>query len=145
MDLVGNQTWDLAVTANALEAVTGVLLANKVALYQNDIIPTPNRPLGDYTEADYSGYAKEAITWSAATLADDGSVEVLGIVGAFRPTPSPIVNSIYGLMLVDTTGVILYAAARFDAPPLPMNSTLDAIVVTVRVRIAAGGVVVTVS
>ena len=142
MDLVGNQTWDLAVTADAL---AGVLTANKVALYQNDIIPTPNRPLGDYTEATYSGYAKEAITWSAPTLADDGSVEVLGIVGEFRPTSSVVVNSIYGLMLVDTTGAILYAAARFDAPPLPMNSTLDAIIVTVRVRIKAGGVVVTVS
>lgn len=142
MNLVGNQAWALAATA---DVIAGVLTANKVKLYQSNTIPTPATPIGDYTEATYSGYALEAITWSAPTLADDGSVEVLGVVGEFRPTSSAVQNSIYGLLLVDTTGAILYAAARFDAPPLPMNSTLDAIIVTLRVRFTPGGVVVTVS
>lgn len=142
MDLITNQTLALGVTA---DAVAGILTANKVALFQNNIIPTPATPLVDYTEATYSGYAKEAVTWLAPTVADDGVVEVIGIVGEFRPTSSVVVNSIYGILLVDTTGAILYVAARFDNPPLPMNSTLDNIVVTLRVRIVPGGIVVTVS
>lgn len=142
MNLIGNQAWALDVTA---DAIAGVLTANKVALFQSNTVPTPATVIGDYTQATYSGYALEAITWSAPTLADDGSVEVIGILGEFRPTSSVVQNTIYGLLLVDTTGLILYAAARFDDAPLPMNSVLDAIVPTIRVRITPGGLVVTVS
>lgn len=142
MNIVGNQTWALAVLTDAL---AGVLTANKVALFQSNTIPTPNMVLGDYTEATYTGYAKEAVTWSVPTVADDGTVEVIGIVGEFRPTGTAVTNAIYGVLLVDTTGAILYGAARFDAPPLPMSSALDAIIVTLRVRMTPGGIVVTVS
>lgn len=142
MDLVPSQAFSLGVTA---DAIATTLDACKVKLFQNNIVPGPNTILGDYTEATYSGYAAEAITWSDPTIADDGSIEVIGIVGEFRPTSSVVVNSIYGLLLVDTTGAILYAGARFDAPPLPMNSVLDAIVPTLRVRITPGGIVAVVS
>jgi len=142
MNIVGNQTWALAVLADAL---AGVLAANKVALYQSNTIPMPNMGLGDYVEATYTGYAQESVVWSAPTVADDGTVEVIGIVGEFRPTGTAVTNAIYGVLLVDTTSLILYGAARFDAPPLPMSSPLDAIIVTLRVRITPGGVVVTVS
>jgi len=140
--LVANQAWRVAVLE---DVIAGVLTANKVALYQSNTNPTPETPIGDYTEATYSGYAKEAITWSAPTIADDGTIEVIGVVGEFRPTSSVVTNSIYGLLLVDTTGAILYAAERFDGAPLAMASVLDAIIPTLRVRITPSGVSVVVS
>lgn len=143
MNIVGNEAWALGITA---DAIAGTLAANKVALYQSNTIPSPARPLSDYTEATYDGYAKKSVTWSAPTRSDDGFIEVVGVIAEFRPTGSVTPNSIYGVLLVDTTGAILYGAARFDDPvPLPMNSTLDQILITLRIRITPGGLVVTIT
>jgi len=144
MDLVPVQALNLGIAEAAVDTAA-ILDGVMVHLYQNDITPTPNRPIGDYTEATYTGYAAEALTWLAPTLNDAGQIEVIGTVGEFRPTASTVQNTIYGLYLTDTAGAVLLEAARFDNAPLPMNSVLDSIITTFRQIMPAGGTVAVVS
>jgi hypothetical protein len=143
MDLIGNNDFDLLVA----DDVTGIsLLAPTVHLFQNDTQVDRNTVIGDLTEATYTGYASEAVTWLAPSVADDGAIEVVGTVGEFRPTGSAVVNDIYGIMVKSgIVGTPMVFCARFDDAPLPMASALNAIVVTLRWRPQTNGLVVTVS
>jgi hypothetical protein len=142
MNLVTTQ--DLALGA-LTDAVAGTLAGCECHLYKNDITPTPGTPLGSYTEADFSGYAAGAITWLAPTVNDAGEVEVIGTVPEFRPTSDTVQNQIYGATIQDGGGTILYAASRFDNPPVPMVGTLDSILLTIRLRFSPGGLIVAVT
>ena len=137
MQLVGNNTTDLLLyplATAAGEFLDGAL----IALGQNDIEITRDLEIGDFTEADYTGYAREAVTWNAPSEADNGETELVGVAGEFRPSGSAVQNSIYTFMLLDSGGALI-AAGRFEGAPLAMGDTLDAIVVTPRVRITLGG------
>jgi len=142
--LLANQAMNLAVLADVVTAVTGELTGAEVELFQNDILPTPETPLGDYTLATYDGYAAQAVTWLAPSVADDGSVELVGTVPEWRPTGSVTPNVIYGMLLL-TAGGALRAALRFDDAPIPMGSTLDSLITTIRFRAPCGGTVAVVS
>jgi hypothetical protein len=144
MQLVSTQILDLAVLSDITTAVTGCLVAAEVDLVQNDAPFDRASLIGDYDLADYTGYAAEAVTWLAPSVADDGSIELVGLVGEFRPTDAVTPNVIFGLLLRNAGGDILFAA-RFDAAPLSMGSALNSIVVTIRVVVSPTGVVVTVS
>lgn len=138
-DIAGQVTQglQLGILADATTAVTGTLLnTNVIDLFQNDIPFAPGNVIGDYDLADYTGYAAEAITWSAATLSDDGQVETVGVTGEFRPTDGVTPNQIYGWLLRNAGGDIL-GGGNFN-PPLPMVSALDAILLTPRVRFTLG-------
>lgn len=143
-----NVVWasDMAqkILSDMTTAVTGALIGAEVELFKSDTTPTPTTPLASYTLADYTGYAAGAVTWLAISIADDGSYEVVGTVPEFRPTGTATANNIYGWILTDGAGVLL-AAARFDNPPLPMEDTLDSIILTVRVRVTPTGLAVAVT
>jgi len=141
MNMVSNQAYHLDLLA---DAIAGSLVGAKLALYQNNIDPTPETPIGDYTAATFTGYAQKAITWLAPSIADDGTPEVVGTTTEWRPTDAVTPNSIYGLLLV-TAGGALYQAGKFDNDPLPMGSNLDSLLVTFRVRLAPTGLVVLIS
>lgn len=126
-------------------AVTGTLLGTNVITLVTDADGyTPGKALGDYTVADYDGYADEAITWSAATLADDGSIELIGTVGEFRPTGSTVENTITAVLHCSAGGAVLHGAS-VGGEGLPMNSALDSVIVVPRVRINLDGLLEIVS
>jgi len=120
------------------------LLAAELMLFQNDLEPGPNIPIGDYTEADYTGYGAEVVTWTVPTINDEGNIEIVGTAGEFRPTGTTVQNAIYGWLLTTGAGALL-AAGRFDGAPLPMESALDAILLIPRLRLTPEGIVVVVS
>ena len=139
MDVDGQmtQTANLAVLADATTAVTGTFLAtNVIDLFQNDVPFSPSEPIGSYDLATYTGYAAEAVTWGAATVDDDGSVVIQGIVAEFRPTDAVTPNQIYGWLLRNAGGDIL-GGGNFN-PPLPMNNALDNIIMTPEVLFPLG-------
>lgn len=127
--------------------VTGYLAGATVDLYQAEIAINQTTPLSEFTSnlANYTGYAQGAITWGPATVADDGTVEILGTVPEFRPTGTAVTNTIWGLFIRDAGGTALYFAGQFDGAPLPMGSTLDSILLTLRFRPATQSVVVVIS
>jgi len=141
MPVVWNQASVLAALA---DVVAGDLAGAKLGLYQNNLDPTPETPIGDYTAATFTGYAQKAITWLAPSVADDGTPEVVGIVTEWRPTDGVTPNSIYGLILVETGGA-LRAATKFDGAPLGMSSALDSLLPTFRLRLTPAGLVALVS
>jgi len=143
MDLIGNDVDDIQILTD-ISGVGDFLAAAVVGLYKNDVVPSRDLLLAAYTTADYSGYAEEAVTWLVPSVADDGEVEMVGIVGEFRPTGAVIQNTVFGIVL-KTAGGELVQAARFDLPPLPMGGVDDSILVTLRVRLTLAGMVVTVS
>jgi hypothetical protein len=145
MDLVGNNGFDLRVAA---DVIAGDLATATVHLGKTDMTVDRNTTKTELTatEADYTGYAAETVTWLAPSLADDGNIEVIGTVGEFRPTDDVVDNAIYTLWVLSAdTGTPLCFAARFDNAPLPMAGPLDSLIVTLRWRPQTGGLVVTVS
>lgn len=118
-----------------LTTAAGMLVGAELHLYQNDFTPTPGMLIGDFDEADYSGYAEETVTWNAVTLNDAGQLEVVGQFGEFRPSSSLVTNAIWGCYLTAPL-VGLVAAARFTNGPLPMVSTLSSILAVYRLRLS---------
>jgi len=144
MTLFGNDEFDAAAAA---DVIAGHLAAATVHLGQTNMTVDRNTTKAEMTaaEATYSGYAAETITWLAPSIGSDGEVEVVGIVGEFRPTSSVITNSIYTAYILSAVGgTPLCFVARFDNAPIGMGTTLDSIVVTVRWRPRTGGLVITV-
>lgn len=123
----------------AFKAAEGLLDGAELALYQNDLSPTAVTVIGDIDEADFSGYAREAITWGDPSISEDGHIEMIGVAGEFRPTASTVQNDIYGGYIL-TDGGALFAAGRIDDAPEHMGSTSNVMLLTVRVRLDPLGV-----
>lgn len=139
MDMTATQVLNLAIAADIVTAVTGALIGAEVELFTDDVLPTSMSVLADFTLATYDGYAAEAVTWLAPSVSDDGKVEIVGTVGEFRPTGATTPNDIFGFLITDGGGNLLYGG-RFPDAPLPMNTTLDQIIVTPRARPLSTGV-----
>lgn len=133
--------------ARAADDIAGYLDGLKVDLYQTAIAFGPTTPLATFTAAvcTYTGYAQGVVTWSTPTLADDGTVEVLGTLPVWRPTDGVTPNVAWGIYAHSGVGSVLYFAGQFDGAPLPMQSALQQITVTLRYRPATRTLAVVVS
>lgn len=144
MDLVSTQVLDLDICQDVTTAVTGSLIGAEVNLFTNDVVPVRQSVAGDFDAPTYTGNGAEAVTWLAPSIADDGTVEIVGTVGEFRPTDAVTPNDVFGFTIENAGGDLLQAA-RFENGPLPMRSALNAILLTLRFRFVSGGVGVVVS
>lgn len=131
----------------AEDEIDGHLAGAKLGLFVGAVDITQARVLADFTaaKATYTGYVKQAITWLEESVADDGTVEVVGTVPQFRPTDAVAPNMIAGCWIEDAAASDWYYAGYFDNQPLPMNGILDAMLVTVRYRPRSGTFAVVVS
>jgi len=104
------------------KGLDGLTATVDLHLYQNDMAPSPSSVLGDFTEADYDGYAEETITpgtWAVFLQGISQAVAVgPGIV--FSPTGATTPNVVYGYYVTDNTNTRLLWAERF-AEPKVMN------------------------
>jgi len=124
---------------NLADAIAGALADATLDLYQNNVVFDPvNSLIGDFDIADYTGYAQVDLTWAAASVADDGSVETQSNQATFRPTGTVATNNIYGY-IVRNVGGDLIGGGYFDGAPLPMQSALDVIKMTVVYRPSGDG------
>jgi len=96
-------------------------------------------------EADYAGYAAGLITWLAPSIDDAGQPELVGTVPEFRPTGSTPENICYACFLTNTATDKLLMAGQLKEGGVPMASTSDSLLVTLRVRPDADGESVIVS
>lgn len=105
-------------------------------LFQNDYSPNVNSVLGDFTEADYTGYA--AVTFDttdmqAAFVNTAGVPELDFPATVFRPgDPTATPNDIYGWYITETDNNTVLMAERFSGAPIPLASPLDQLTVLVR-------------
>jgi len=142
--LIFSQAFDLALSA---EVVAGVLMPVKLVLIKTNLALDRNTALADVVaaKADYTGAIEGVITWLAPSIADDGSIEVVGTVPEYRPTDAVTPNQIYGCALLTALDAALYAVCSFADGPLPMESALNSILATLRYKPEGGSMVVTIS
>lgn len=145
MDLIESTD---SLLARAADDVAGTLAGAKVHMYETDLTLEPTLPsLADFVAAvaTYTGYAAATITWGTPSIADDGTVEVVGTVPAFRPSADVAGKSVWGIWITDTTSATLLFAGQYDEAPLPMAATTDEILLVVRYRPADTSLVVVIS
>lgn len=141
------QQSDSALIAIGGDAVAGTLNLCEVELIKDDIDITATTTYADLelAKATYTGHGQEVVTWGDATRSDDGEIEYLGDCGEFRPTGTTITNGIYGLYVRNAGHTDTLFQCRFASPPIPMESALDAIKVTLRYRPGSNSLAVLIS
>lgn len=127
--------------------IAGPLNAAKLHLGQSDLAIDGNTPYATLSgqEADYDGYAAQSLVWGTPVTAADGTVEVVATVLTFAPTGDTVSNSIYNAWVSNTGGTVWYFAAPIVDGPLPMESALDQMKVTIRYRPATQTLMVTIA
>lgn len=97
-----------------------------IGLYTNNHTPVQSDTLGAFTEAAWTGYARQTVSGIAnATLAGGIWSSVFNAV--LIPNSSGVMQSAYGLLIFSTYSGALLAAALFAAAPVTV-STLGLIV-----------------
>jgi len=142
------QTVDLEGSiAQAVTAGTGVLVGMHVDLCTLDLSYDRTTTLADLTPGipTYTGYAAGTVVWETNTIADDGTVEVLGTMPDFRPTDAVAPNIVYGMFCRAEPSGALMLLGRFDNAPLPMGKTTDVIKIVLRYRPATASIAVVIS
>lgn len=103
-------------------AVDGPFSACSIALAKAIISYDPDMVIADVTEADYDGYARQAVTWAAAPHnGSDGrpSIAVTTLLD-FIPTGSSNPQTVLGAVLLKTAGSAIQAVRNFDSG-IPME------------------------
>lgn len=89
-------------------------------------------------ECDFDGYTAKTITWSVGTISDTDAVEYLGTVAEFRPTGSTTPNNVKAFVVTKSDASVDYFVGEFEDEGAPMESALDSIRMTPRVRPKGG-------
>lgn len=118
----------------SITTTDGDLDGAKVDVYCNAVTPTPNSVAGDFTAPTYTGHGAKTVTWLAPSMSDAGTPEVIGTLAEFRPTDGVTPNTVYGITL-KTSGGSLRAASRISVPGIPLQSSMDSILCTIRLRL----------
>jgi hypothetical protein len=128
------------------DIAAGSLMGVKLHLYQNNLVFNPDTVvLADLVEATFATYAAVVLTWDTPSVSDDGHPEIHSDRVTWRPTSSATPNDIYGYYITDAASAVLLAGGTFENGPLPMHSTLDAILTTIVYRLGEAGYCSTIS
>lgn len=99
----------------------------KLKLFKNDFTPTPATVIGDFIEADFSGYAAKTIAaFGAVHTNPDGSAEVASPLEQFDHSGGAVSNLVYGWWFETAAGVLIMSE-RFASAPIPMAVVGDSI------------------
>lgn len=91
-------------------------------------------------EPGYSGYARKAVTWNAASRDAAGNIQALGTVPEFRPTNGNVPATIQGIFGVLSNGSLGFCGPLDDAP-VALNDQFSNLVVTIAWKPTSGGLV----
>lgn len=91
-------------------------------LFKNDHTPGGADVVGDYTEADFNGYAPIPLNdWGPAFTNFAGDAQTDEKLRVWTQTDAAIVNTIYGYYVVDGGGNLIFAE-RNPAGPVVMDT-----------------------
>ena len=94
----------------------------RIHLYKNNYSPVQGSVLGDFTEADYSGYASQLIsTWTGPSWVAPRQVLEAGSSKTFSNTTGAVGNTVYGYYITDQGGNLVWAE-RDPSAPIDMGS-----------------------
>jgi hypothetical protein len=120
-------TIQLIARLNALKAAfyKGTPDFSVLKLFANDITPDANSVASMFTVPTFTGYADVNLTMTTASLNDANIPVSQSNLCHFQPTADGSTDIIYGVFIVDSTGLLI-AAERFTNP-IPVPTTLNAI------------------
>lgn len=98
------------------KGLSGVTAPVRFHLYTNDYSPTVFTVLGDFVEANYTGYAVKVVdTTTDLTyfLQPDGSVVAGAASQLWTPTGPAVSNEVFGYYVTESTSAALLWAERF--------------------------------
>lgn len=96
---------------------TTFLTTPKVHLFKALANPLgPGTVLGDFTEADYTGYAAQTAAFLAAFVNGSGQAESDSPNLLFQPTGTAVVNTVLGFYVTDSASAVLLWAGSFPTP-----------------------------
>jgi hypothetical protein len=77
--------------------------------------PTPNvgSLLSNFTEATFTGYSRQPLTWSAPINEPDGSASVIGSLSQFNLSATTTLNTVTGALVIANDSVTLLGAESF--------------------------------
>lgn len=101
-----------------------------LALFKSNTVPTTGDTLATYTESTFPGYARQAITtWTAPTVT--GHIASMTAAAlTFTRNATGATENVYGYLIIDHAGTVLYAAERDPDAPIPMTKNGDTYTVT---------------
>jgi len=110
------QVTDVEVARQLTEIRTHLNAASTLHCYKNDYTPIPDSAGGNFTEANFNGYASESLVgnWGAVTEAADGKWYIEATPVTFTKTAGGVDNTIYGWWIDDGTNVVM--AERLATP-----------------------------
>jgi len=113
--------------------------SKSIRLFKNDITPDIDTELGDFTEADYSGYNELGVTLGVINRNLDDNAEAIADQVVFEHNGGGTANDIYGWYQVEVFGgpTALKYCERFADAPRVMDGSGDEISITL--SIAQGG------
>lgn len=119
-----------------------ILVANDdtitVKLFKNNITPTVSSVIGDFTEANFTGYSSQTLVYSGSPVHDVANhvwYQPCTTLTWTMGTPGTT-NSIYGCYLVDSGGR-LRGCGRLDGAPAPMTTAGQTVSITLNRRMSS--------
>lgn len=106
------------VTAIA-DAADGALVGTAIMLYQDGPTLDENMVYSNFTECDFTGYARSStVTWNTAYYSSLDYPELTGNRNDFVMTDTVATNTVKGFALVTGTAgsTVVHAAQDFDTP-----------------------------
>jgi hypothetical protein len=117
----------------ALSPAAGDSSAFHLRLYKNNYSPVKDSTLGDFTEADFDGYAQQDVipaNWPAPTTAGGVAQSIYG-PGVLEFDCNSGSQNVYGYYVVDATGTIVLWAERLPGAPVVASPTTPVLVALV--------------
>jgi hypothetical protein len=109
----------------------------KLHLFSNNLVPTENNLLADFTSCVFSGYAPQTVTWSAAFLDGAGNATSSGGELLFADTGATP-DVCYGFFLTDAANAVLLAAGSIDGAPFGFSASGITLPLTIKIGLGIG-------
>lgn len=103
-----------------------------IRLFKSDTQPSPLTVPGDFTEADFTGYAAQPVAFNVAWDDTAGNAIIWTPSVIFAPSGTAVTNVIYGwyaTAALGGTGDVVVACERFPSPAA-IASIEDAVIVS---------------
>lgn len=113
---------DAILIASLDDLMEGRYLNAKIKLYKNDITPDEASELADFTEADFSGYAEQALVLDGTAAIVGGKAQQDFDPAVFAHDGGATPNDLYGYFVVDSSETDLLWAERYAGAPGVINT-----------------------
>lgn len=90
-------------------------LPRKIALFVNNLTPTPTSVIGDFTKPSWSGYADQDLdSWPAATTLVGGEANITHPNVTFAYTGVAVDVTVYGVVVFDPTDNAVLEVVKYE-------------------------------